>query len=228
MGKRLNLHKIITRVAVLTIVFGSVWCALYLQNRSLANDMPTLLATQAAKQLEAGMGTQSINMGGTNLANNPVPFVIVYDKHGKPVAGSGYLDNKLAVAPKSMLEQAKAGKNHTVTWSPKDDVRLATVVVATKDNYVLGGQSLRATEDRAHKILKPLLAGYILSLLLLVAPYFCRCNSCKSAGVCRCAAGGCCGGGECAHGDGHETKPTKAIAKKPSRATKPKTAAAKK
>lgn len=138
----------------------------------LANDTPTLLATQVAKQLDAGLGLSSVNMGATDLANNPVPFVIVYDKQGKAVGGSGYLDKKLAVAPKSMLQHAKANRNNVVTWQPKAGVRIASVTVAAKDYYVLGGQSLKATEDHASHLLKLTALGYVAALVVL-AGYVC-------------------------------------------------------
>lgn len=130
-----------------------------------ANDTPTLLATQVAKQLDAGLGLDSVNMGATDLAKNPVPFVIIYDKQGKAVGGSGYLDSKLAVAPKGMLQHAKTNRNNIVTWQPKDNVRIASVTVATKDYYVLGGQSLKSTEEHASKLFGLAAIGYAVALM---------------------------------------------------------------
>ncbi|QQS18844.1 hypothetical protein IPL68_02170 [Candidatus Saccharibacteria bacterium] len=73
-------HPLISRIVLITIVFASMYGLVQQQGRLMANDMPQLLATQAAKQLDAGLGLTSIQMGATDLANNPVPFVIVYDK----------------------------------------------------------------------------------------------------------------------------------------------------
>lgn len=157
---------------ILTGVFSTMYVLVQQQGRMLANDTPTLLATQVAKQLDAGLGLSSVNMGATDLANNPVPFVIVYDKQGKAVGGSGYLGQKLAVAPKSMLQHAKSNRNNVVTWQPKADVRIASVTVAAKDYYVLGGQSLKATEDHATHLLKLTALGYVASVVVLVA-YVC-------------------------------------------------------
>jgi hypothetical protein len=137
--------------------------------RMQANDTPTLLATQVAKQLDAGLGLSSVNMPATDLANHPNPFVNIYDKQGKAVGGSGYLDAKLAIVPKGVLEHAKAGKNNAVTWQPKSGVRIASVTVAAKDYYVLGGQSLKATEDHADRLLKLTMVGYGISLATLAA-----------------------------------------------------------
>lgn len=154
-------------VVVLTIVFGTMYGLVQQFGRMMANDTPALLATQAAKQLDAGLGLSSIQMGGTDLANKPVPFVIVYSKDGKAVGGSGYLDKQLAVVPKGVLTHATSGKNNVVTWQPKDGVRLAAVVVAAKDYYVLGGQSLQQTEARAQRLAWLTLAGYGVSLFAI-------------------------------------------------------------
>lgn len=161
-------HYLLTAI-VLTVAFGTMYGLVQQLGRMQANDTPTLLATQAAKQLDANLGLDSIQMGATNLANKPVPFVIVYSKDGKAVGGSGYIDSKLAVVPKGVLTHAKSGKNNAVTWEPKDGVRLAAVVVAAKNYYVLGGQSLQATEAHAQRLLWLTLAGYGVSLLILIA-----------------------------------------------------------
>ncbi len=145
----------------------------------MANDMPQLLATQAAKQLDAGLGLASIQMGATDLANNPVPFVIVYDKKGKPVDGSGYLDKKLAVMPAGVVNHAKPGEPHAVTWAPRPGVRIASVTVAAKDYYVVGGQSLKMAEKHAQRLLLLTLLGYAASLFVVIAVHFCRSRRCS-------------------------------------------------
>lgn len=157
---------------ILGVVFTTMYVLVQQQGRMQANDTPTMLANQVAKQLDAGLGLNSVNMGATDLGNNPIPFVIIYDKTGKPVGGSGYLDKKLAVAPKDVLLHAASGHPNAVTWQPKDDVRVASVTVAAKDYYVLGGQSLKPTEDHAAHLLKLTALGYGVSLVVL-AGYVC-------------------------------------------------------
>lgn len=154
---------------------------LHVMNRSLANDMPQLLATQAAKQLDAGLGLSSINMGATDLANNPVPFVVVYDKKEKAVAGSGYLDRKLAQMPRGVVQHATAGNPHAVTWAPGEGIRIASVTVKAKDYYVVGGQSLKITENRSMRLLWLTLAAYGVTILVMYAVRFCQCSRCRSA-----------------------------------------------
>lgn len=172
-------HPLISRVLLITIVFASMYGLVQQQGRLMANDMPQLLATQAAKQLDAGFGLTSIQMGATDLANNPVPFVIVYDKKGKPVAGSGYLDKKLAVMPAGVVNHAKPGEPHAVTWAPRPGVRIASVTVAAKDYYVVGGQSLKMTEKHAKRLSLLTVLGYAASLFVILAVHFCRSRRCS-------------------------------------------------
>ncbi len=170
-----------TRFLIVTILFGSVYGLLHCMNRSLANDMPELLATQAAKQLDAGLGLSSINMGATDLANNPVPFVVVYDKKEKAVGGSGYLNRKLAQMPRGVVQHATPGKPHAVTWAPGEGVRIASVTVKAKDYYVVGGQSLKMTENRSKRLLWLTLAAYAVTALVMYGVRFCQCRSCRTA-----------------------------------------------
>ena len=162
-------HRLIIPSVLITLLFGSVYGLLHGMNRSMANDMPELLASQVAKQLEVGLGLESVQMGRTDLANNPVPFVIVYDKKSKPLAGSGYLRGTLAQIPVGVVNHATTGKPHAVTWQPQKGVRIASVTVKAGDYYVVGGQSLKMTENRSTRLLWYTLAGYLITLVSLVA-----------------------------------------------------------
>jgi hypothetical protein len=214
-------HPLVSRIFIITIVFASMYVLAQQQGRLMANDMPQLLATQTAKQLDAGLGLTSIQMGGTDLANDPVPFVIVYDKKGRAVAGSGYLGKKLAVMPTGVVNHAKSGAPHAVTWAPRSDIRIATVTVAAKEYYVVGGQSLKMTEAHAKRLLLLTALGYGASLFVTVAVRFCRCRKCNMMrlqgpmGTCECHAV-------------HQPDPaaTPASVKKPAKSTKPRSAKA--
>lgn len=161
---------------LLTLIFGSMYGLLHMFNRSMAFDMPQLLATQATKQLEADLGLESIQMGRTDLANSPVPFVMVYDKKSKPLAGSGYIDSKLAQIPVGVVNHATKDKLHAVTWAPRPGIRIASVTAYSPKTgyYVVGGQSLKATESRDKRLLLGTLAAYVVSLAVLALWEFLR------------------------------------------------------
>ncbi len=167
--------KLLAWLMTLTILFGTMYGLVQQQNRLTANDMPTMLATEAARLINGGLDASTVgNSSPQDISTTRVPFIIVYDKKGKSVGGSGYLDKKLAQIPLGVLQHATAIKPNAVTWQPKSGVRLATVTVATKNNYVVGAQSLKATEDRDSTLLKLTALGYGLSLAVMVGYYVLR------------------------------------------------------
>lgn len=197
-------YKLIVPFIFATMFFGSLSGILYMMNRNLANDMPQLLATQAAKVVDM-YGVDAVNSQPTDLANNPVPFVIVSDKQSKPLAGTGYLDNKLAKLPVGVVNHATAQEPHAVTWQPQKNVRIASVTVLSKKGfYVTGGQSLRLTDDRAKRLLWFTASSFLATIAVLVTAVFLirrhclsrnkRCAiygvscSCKGACVCQVTA----------------------------------------
>lgn len=165
-------HKPLLWFSIITIIFGTMYVVVQQQNRLMANDMPMLLATENARLITNGVDAATVgNASPEDISTSLIPFVVVYDKAGKPVGGAGYLDRKLAQMPLGALQHATTSKPNYVTWQPKQSVRLASVVVATKDYYVVGAQSLKATEDRAGHLLRLTALGY--GLAVLVAGGYC-------------------------------------------------------
>lgn len=175
------------------MIFGSVYGLLHFMNRNMANDMPQLLATQAAKVVDA-YGVEAVNAQPTDLANDPVPFVIVYDKQSKPLAGTGYLDNKLAQMPVGVINHARANDPHAVTWQPQKGTRLASVTVLSKKGYyVVGGQSLKVYENRDKRLALYTFAAYIATLLMMCLAAFIARRMCRPMhNQCACMHGGSC------------------------------------
>lgn len=90
------------------------------------------------------------------------PFLIIYDQQGEAVAGSGYLAGQVPKVPIGVLN-ASNKKIHTVTWQPREDVRIASVTEKSGNFYVLGGRSLKQTEDVFGKISLWFLGGWLLT-----------------------------------------------------------------
>ncbi len=191
-------HRSIFKLAFVTMIFVSMYGLLHIMNRSFANDMPLLLATQGAKIVDA-YGVNAVNTQPTDLANNPVPFIVVYDKNSKPLAGTGYLKDKPAQMPVGVINHATPGKPHAVTWAPRKDIRIASVTVKAKDYYIVGGQSLKATESRDRRLLLFTLASYALTLVAVFASTwltrrYCQplCSQCARTHVSSCTCKGQC------------------------------------
>jgi hypothetical protein len=110
-------------------------------------------------------------LGKLDVTTSLQPFVIIYDKNYKPLAGTGYLDGKLPSIDKGVLQNTTTDHNNAVTWEPKSGVRIATVTVKVGNYYVLGGQSLRLTESRADMLLKLAVLGWFVIVVCVVAVY---------------------------------------------------------
>ena len=133
--------------------------------RMNANDPQVQLAHDAAVQLEDGKTVENVvGTDNVNLAQSLASFVIIYNKSGDPVAGSGYLDGAWPKVPLGVLKAAEGQSDNRVTWQPQSDVRLASVTVAAKNYYVLSGRSLREVENREQRIMLLALAGWAMTL----------------------------------------------------------------
>ncbi len=171
MKKYLRLLSILT---IVTIVFGTMYALIQQQNRVQANDIPTMLAQETVNSLADGGSIPEGYFGRMNVLKTSAPFVMIYDKKGVPIAGSGYLAGKIAELPAGVIKHAKPGKNHAVTWAPVKDKRFATVTVASDSYYVVAAQSLTNVESRMGHLTIIWLVGYLLTVALIVGKYVCH------------------------------------------------------
>lgn len=161
--------KPIAAFALITILFGTLYVLVLQQNRLQANDNPMNIATEAAAVLAGGVTIPENQISRLNVLTTTNPFYMIYDQKGKPIAGSGYIDGKLAELPTGVIQHAEAGKPHAVTWAPVKDKKFATVTVKGSKFYVTSGQSLANVERRADTLRKWWALGYVLTLLTLLA-----------------------------------------------------------
>jgi len=189
-------------LAFTTLVFGTMYGLVQQQNRQQANDMSAIVANETAAHVEANPKLTGIDLNPINLRTSRAPFIDVYNKKGELVAGSGLLDGKIARLPVGVVEHAQSGKPHTVTWAPDKDVRIATVIVATNNYYVVGGQSLKSAESRMDSLTLLWAIGYGIAVVLAVGSFVVHSIICKRCG---------CGTGEkpCAKHDRPDEKPAK-------------------
>jgi hypothetical protein len=106
------------------------------------------------------------------MATNMAPFIIIYDKYGKVVAGNGYLNNSIPQVPIGVLAATEGHKINPVTWEPANKVRIASVSVQGGNNYyVLGGRSLFTVEAEIHSFTQWLFGIWAICLALIYASY---------------------------------------------------------
>ena len=156
-------------VVVLTIMFGTAYGIGQQILRLNANDPQIQLAHEVAMQLDQGTKAEDV-VGAykVNISQSLASFVVIYDKKGNPVAGTGYLEGARPKIPIGVLKAAENHNDNRVTWQPNNDVRIASVSVAAKNYYVLAGRSLREVENREQEILQIALSGWVAALLFVV------------------------------------------------------------
>lgn len=138
---------------VISMVAGLGYVLVQQDLRQGANQPQVQLAEDAAAALQSG-ATESavISPVSVNLEKSLAPFVVVYDRNGKVVAGNGLLNGKTPTPPSGVLTDTPATGDSRLTWQPQSGVRIAAVVVRYQNpsgdfrGYVLAGRSLREIE----------------------------------------------------------------------------------
>lgn len=156
--------------AAIVCIYGIVYLGIQQSIRSAANELPAQYATEVKNRLEKGMTVVEAiaDMPKVDMAKSLSPFVIVYDHHEQPVAGTARLDTSYPTPPGGVLNVVKKQKENRVTWQPRRNVRNATVILACKvngrDGFVLAGKSLREAEARVRIVGNNVLLGMIVTL----------------------------------------------------------------
>jgi hypothetical protein len=155
-------------VTLMTLV---VYVAVQQSLRIGANEPQRSMAQDVARDLENHKQPQSLTNGYIDMRSNMAPFIIIYDKFGKVVAGNGYLDNSIPQVPIGTLAATKGHKINAVTWQPADKVRIASVSVEAGDYYVLGGRSLSIVEKQIRSFTQWTLSFLAASLVVIYLGY---------------------------------------------------------
>lgn len=159
-------------VGVLIVVFSTIYAVVQQAERGGANSPQIQLAEDTATALDGGIKPANMLSGRVDMQSSLAPFVIIYDRQGNLVAGSGYLGNAIPTAPYGVLTNADGQPYHTVTWVPKDGVRIAAVSVASKQYYVLSGRNLREVERSETKAFNVAFFGGVAALVPLTAIFW--------------------------------------------------------
>ena len=156
----------IATVLVLLVGFGTIYVVTQQAQRNDANWPQIQLARDAATAVNNKL--ESFNVGSqVDMAKSLAPFTNLYDKTGKPVAGTGFLDGKMPKVDPGVLDNAKGHDYNAVTWEPKEGVRIAAVAVAGKDYYVVSGRNMKEVEKNENTTLVLSALGFLASLIVL-------------------------------------------------------------
>lgn len=153
----------------ITMVCGIVYAVVQQTYRRNANDPQVMVAHDTAAGLEAGKRPDELVSRETvDPSKSLAPFVIVFDADRHVVASTLQLAGKTPEPPAGVLEAAKASGENRVTWQPRSDARIASVVVPVKggaQGYVLAGRSLREVEDRVDALGTMVVLGWAATMI---------------------------------------------------------------
>ena len=156
--------------AALTILCGLVYVSVQQALRMGANDPQIQMAEDAADALTAGQSVDAlVPMEKVSVAKSLAPFLIVYDANGNEVASSVVLDGQTPGLPDGVLDSTQTMRENRVTWQPRAGVRVAAVIVAYKDGYVLAGRNLREVEKREDQTFTFAAITWVLAMVATLA-----------------------------------------------------------
>jgi hypothetical protein len=126
--------------------------------RQSANDPQLGMATDLAIRLAHGVSpVVAIANDQTDMDASLSAFAIAYDEHGQVVASSAQLNGTVPRLPRGVLDYARMHGEERVTWAPRRDVRIASIirhVAGPQGGFVLAGRNLREVESRKDLVLQ--------------------------------------------------------------------------
>ena len=126
--------------------------------RQSANDPQLGMATDLASRLARGTSASaSVPNDQTDMDASLSAFVIAYDEQGQVLASSAQLNGAVPQLPRGVLDFVRRNGEERVTWAPRRDVRIASVVrhvSGARGGFVLAGRNLREIESRKDLVLE--------------------------------------------------------------------------
>jgi len=101
----------------------------------------------------------------------------VYDNVGRPVASSASLGGATPTPPHGVFEFVRSNREESVTWQPRPEVRIASVITRTAGGFVVAGRNMREVEIREGRVFKLAALGWLaanlaLTTIWLLTPIF--------------------------------------------------------
>jgi hypothetical protein len=153
-------------ILILLVGFGTIYVVVQQSQRNDANWPQIQFAKDNAVAVDNGL--QTFNVGNrVDMDKSLAPFTNLYDKTGKPVAGTGFVNGQLPKIDPGVLSAAKGKDYNAVTWQPAKNVRIAAVAVAGKNYYVVSGRNMKEVEKNENTTLVLSAVGFAASLVAL-------------------------------------------------------------
>lgn len=151
-----------------TLVLGVAYAIGQQTYRQGANDPQVMMARDIAASIAAGTSADQLVSNETvDPSKSLAPFVIVFDAERKMVVSSAVLGGSSPTPPAGVLDAAGLSGENRVTWQPRPDTRIASVIVPVEGGpggYVLAGRSLREAEDRVEQLTTLVGAAWLFTM----------------------------------------------------------------
>lgn len=154
---------------ILIVIFGTIYTVAQQIQRMDANYPQIQIAEDAAKALNQGTKPETLTTNKVDINESLAPFIIIYNKSGNVVSGTGYLNGAVPTVPIGVLTASEGKDYNFVSWQPQSDVRSAVVSASAVNYYVLSGRSLREVEKNENKTMQLSLLGGVVATAGLVA-----------------------------------------------------------
>lgn len=168
---RVHILRLFSLAGIVTLLCGLIYTSVQQDIRQSANDPQIQMAETTASALATGVAYPSVlPMGTIDIATSLVPYIILFDDAGQPVAASGLLKGKIPELPVGVFERART-EEHRFTWQPQEGVRSAVVLRhydGPHPGFVLAGKSLRDVEDRQSQLIVAVGIGWVASLVMVL------------------------------------------------------------
>ena len=136
-----------------------------------ADQPQTQMVNDAASLLANGQRPEDVILPAhIDLQHSLEPFLFFYDEQGKPQAGSGTLQNAIPTPPPGVFDYVRAHGSETLTWQPRPDVRIASVVRRVDGphpGFILAGRSLREVEQQESNLYQLSFALWLVLMCVL-------------------------------------------------------------
>lgn len=175
MLKHAKFYKWLLVPFLFTLICGLIYVTLQQNYRQTANDPQIQVAEAVASRLSNG--DRALTRSSTvDIAQSQSLFVVVYDKDGKPVGGTGKLGAGLPTIPHGSLSWADRYGENRITWQPLPMVRDAIVIKPYKNangsGYVLVGRSLKETEKRIDQLSNFTFWAWVVGMIAIGVTFF--------------------------------------------------------
>jgi hypothetical protein len=126
--------------------------------RQSANDPQLGMAADLVSRLARGTSAAAaIPNDQTDMDSSLSAFVIAYNEQGQVLASSAQLNGVVPQLPRGVLDFVRRNGEERITWAPRRDVRIASVVrhvSGPQGGFVIAGRNLREIESRKNLILE--------------------------------------------------------------------------